>query len=56
MSDKIGATAERLNNLDHDNADLVKRLDALGGRGRDLSKSQVQGWVESVEREPVSSP
>ena len=36
--------------------DLVKRLDALGGRGRDLSKSQVQGWVEAVEREPVSSP
>lgn len=36
--------------------DLVKRLEALGGRGRDLSKSQVQGWIESVEREPVSSP
>ena len=36
--------------------DLVRRLDGLGARGRDLTSLQVRNWVELVGGEPVSSP
>ena len=36
--------------------DLVRRLDGLGARGRDLTSLQVRNWVESVGGDPVSSP
>ena len=45
MSEKVGATAERLDNLDHDNADLAKRLEECK-RERELEARYTEALVK----------